>query len=73
MEDKYNTTMIWVFDDLKRPIDVAIDESLLIHNSSNEQIWIIGGIETKSRRVRLILSKDRTSQTIEIFINGKFL
>ena len=31
MDDKYKTTMIGGFDDLNRPIDVAIDESLLIH------------------------------------------
>ena len=49
MEDKYNTTMIGGFDNFNRPITVAIDENLLIHNSSNEQIWMIGGIETKTR------------------------
>ena len=73
MEDKYNTTLIGGLDSLNRSIDVAIEESLLIHNSSNDQIWIIGGIETKSRRVKLILSKDSSSQTIEHFINENFL
>ena len=57
MQDKYKTTMIRGFDALNRTIDLAIDENLLIHNSSHDQIWIIEGIETKSRHVRLISSK----------------
>ena len=65
--------MIGGLNSLIRPIDVTIDESLLIHNSSNKQLWMIGGIETKRRSVRLIFSKDRTAQIIEKYIYDNFL
>ena len=72
MEDKYNNTLIGGLNPLNYPINVAIDETLLLHSSTNEQIWIIGGIETKTRKVRLILAKDRTRNTIESFVNNNF-
>ncbi len=48
MEDKYKTTMIGGFDNLNRPIEVAKDESLLIHKKytnqryrdKNQKSWI---------------------------------
>ena len=58
---------------MNNPKIVAIDESLLLRNSNNEQIWIIGGIETKFRRVRLKITKSRSSTEIFNFINNNFL
>lgn len=72
MEDKCNTTLIGGLNCLNYPINVAIDETLLLHNSAKEQIWIIGGIETKTRKVRLILAKDKSRNAIESFVNNNF-
>ena len=49
MKLKYETTLIGGFDQNLNPIIVAIDESLFIHDSNNEQVWVIGGIETKDK------------------------
>lgn len=65
--------MIGGFDHLNRSSIVAIDESLIIHNERGEQIWLLGGIETKERRVRLQLTKNRNQAIIEKFVNENFL
>ena len=46
-------------DESNKPKIVDIDESLLLHNSQKKQIWTLGGIETKGRKVRIKLSKSR--------------
>ena len=73
LKNKYATRMIGGFDEMNNPKIVAIDESLLLRNSNNEQIWIIGGIETKFPRVRLEITKSRSSTEIFNFINNNFL
>ena len=65
--------MIGGFDHLNRPRVVAIDESLIIHNEKGEQIWLLGGIETKERRVRLLFTKNRSAAIIEKFVYENFL
>ena len=55
--------MVGGFNHLNRSREVAIDESLIIHNERGEQIWLLGGIETKERRVRLLLTKNRSRAT----------
>ena len=72
LQDKYNSTMIGGLDNLNKRIIVAIDESLLLHNSQNEQIWILGGIETKTRKVRLSLTKVRNVNAISNFVYENF-
>ena len=52
--------------------NVAIDETLILHNSANKQIWIIVKIEAQTRNVRLILSEDRTRNAVETFVNNNF-
>ena len=42
MKIKYNITFIYGFDDERNPKVVALDESLFIHNSLNQQIWVVG-------------------------------
>lgn len=64
--------MIGGLNELNKPKIVVIDESLLLHNSQNEQIWISGGIETKGRRVRLTLSKMINSEVLSEFVNSNF-
>lgn len=69
--------MIGGFNNENRRIIFAIDESLIIHNSAGEQIWCIGGIETKDKRVRLTLSKERNtifqSEYILCTMHGKVI
>ena len=60
MKRIYESTLIGGFDHLNKYRNVAI-ECLIGHNKNGEQIWIIGGIETKEKRMRLILSKERNS------------
>ena len=73
MKIKYNHTLIGGFNQEGAPRIVAIDESLFVHNQLGEAIWIIGGIETKERRIRLHISKERNMQVIENFVNQNFL
>lgn len=46
---KYNNINIMIggFVHLNRSQVVGIDESLIIHNERGEQIWLLGGNETK--------------------------
>ena len=44
----------------------------MLHNSQNEQIWILGGIETKTRKVRLSLTKVRNVNAISNFVYDNF-
>ena len=69
MKKKYESTMIGGFDHLNKSRTVAIDECLIGHNKNGEQTWLIGGIETKEKRMRLILSKVRNSLKLEEFVN----
>jgi len=49
LKNKYETTIIGGYKyELSQKI-VALDEALLIYNSEYEQVWILGGIETKFR------------------------
>ena len=49
MKLKYETTLIGDFGQNLNPKIVAIDESLFIHDSNNEQVSVIGGIEIKDK------------------------
>ena len=56
MKKKYDTTLIGGLDHLNKSRTVAIDECLIGHNKNGEHIWLIGGIETIEKRIRMILS-----------------
>lgn len=73
MEIKYSKTLIGGFDDKGYSKLVALDESLFVHNEAGEQIWVIGGIETKYSRIRLMLSNSRNTTILENFVNENFL
>ena len=47
--------------------NVAIDECLFIHVNNNH-IWVIGAIETDSRKLRLDIIPERNSNNIKTFI-----
>ena len=73
MKLKYNTSLIGGFDHSGNSKIVAIDESLFIHNENNEAIWVLGGIETKDRKLRVSISKIRDTNALQNFINDNFL
>ena len=73
MKLKYNSILIDGFDEGGIPKIVALDESLFVHDSLGQQVWVIGGIETKYRRIRLAITKIRNSVTLENFVNDNFL
>ena len=73
MKIKYSKTLIGGFDEEGNAKIVALDESLFVHNSKGEQIWILGGIETKYRRIRLAITKVRNVINLENFVNENFL
>ena len=64
--------MIGGLDELNKPKIVDIDESLLLLNSQKEQIWILGGIETKGGKARIKLSKSRNFEALSEFVNSNF-
>lgn len=72
MKKKYATTMIGGLDHLNKSRTVAIDECLIGHNKNGEQIWLIGGIETIDKRIRMILSKERNSVKLADFVYSNF-
>ena len=45
--------------------NVCVDESLFVHNSVGEQIWVIGLIDVDSKKIRLMLVKGRTSEILK--------
>ena len=72
MKKKYDTTLIGGLDHLNKSRTVAIDECLIGHNKNGEQIWLIGGIETIEKRIRMILSKERNSVKLADFVYSNF-
>ena len=72
MKIKYDTTLIGGFDHHGRPIIVALDESLFV-KVNDQQIWVIGGIETKYQKIRLTTTQSRDMQTLEKFVNDNFM
>lgn len=50
-------------------ISVAIDESLWVH-INNQKMWLIGAIETKSRKLRCDFVRHRTSANLNIFVTN---
>ena len=46
-----------------------MDETLIIH-TNGEQKWLVGGIETKSRKMRLDILPSRDSIHLKNFVNN---
>ena len=72
MKIKYDTTLIGGFDHDGLPKIVAIDESLFIE-VNDQHIWVIGGIETKYKKLRLTTTQSRDIQSLEKFVNDNFM
>jgi hypothetical protein len=50
---------------------MAIDESLFTHYEQG-QVWVVGGIETKLKNIRLDIIRVRNSSNLEKFILNHF-
>ena len=46
---------------------VAVDETLILHDTNGIQKWLIGAIDTTIKKVRLGLLPNRNSNTIKQF------
>ena len=68
----YNKTLIGGLDNYGHNKIVAIDESLFIHDNNNEQICVLGGIETEEQIIRLAITKIRNTATLENFVYENF-
>ena len=51
MKHKYRTTQIG--GDQDRNKIFCIDESLILHDNNNNQIWLVGAFESLSKKLRL--------------------
>ena len=49
---------------------VALDEFLILHDEFNQQIWLVGGKEMVSRKLRLDIINERNSTNLEIFVKN---
>ena len=67
MKYKYRGYCIGVSPE--KNITVALEESLWIH-INQEQLWAVGAIETKSRKMRFYFMHERTSENLKIFVNN---
>lgn len=48
--------------------NVCVDESLFVHNCVGEQFWAIGLIDVESKKIRLELVKERSSEVLKKII-----
>ena len=71
MKHKYRTTQIGGSLDTNKI--VCIDETLLLHDDNDKQIWLIGAIETRSKAITLDFIDDRDKEKINNFIINTFL
>ena len=69
---EYNKTLIGGFDNEGESKIVAIDESLFIHDINGDETWILGGIETKEKKIRFAITKVRNMPTLENFVYENF-
>lgn len=72
MKKNYDSSLIGGINENNIPRIVAIDESLFLHDSLGNQIWVVGGIETKELRMRLNVINLRNSENLETFIFNNF-
>lgn len=49
-------------------INVALDESLFIHENHGSPIWVVGAIQTDTKAIRLDIIPQRNSQNLKIFV-----
>ena len=66
MKHKYRTTQIGGDPDTNKI--VSIDESMILHDENNNQVWLVGAIETKSKKLRLDIINERNEENLKTFI-----
>ena len=47
---------------------MGLDECLILHDELNQQIWLVCGIETVSRKLIFGIINERNSTNLEIFV-----
>ena len=68
---KYRQNSFGGFEHENNPKIVAIGESLFTHDEQG-QVWVVGGIETKLKNIRLDIIRMRNSSNLERFILNHF-
>lgn len=48
--------------------NVAIDESLFLHDDEGNQIWVVGAIDITTKEIRLDVINQRNSANLKIFV-----
>ena len=71
MKIKYRQNNIGGFDQYNNQRIVAIDESIFTHEEFG-QVWIIGGVDTKLKNIRLDIIRERNANNISLFIYNHF-
>ena len=66
MKHKYRTTQIRGSSDINKI--ACIDESLIFNDDEDQQIWLIGAIESRIKEIRFDFIKDKTKDTLKKFI-----
>ena len=70
MKDKYLNFPIGGDPDTNKVVD--LDETLIVH-INGEQKWLVGAIETISRKIRIDILPERNSLNLEIFVKNHIL
>ena len=68
MKHKYRTTQIGGDPDTNKI--VSIDESMILHDENNNQVWLVGALETKSKKLRMDIINERNEENLKIFISN---
>lgn len=66
---KYKYRKFQIGGSPEKNITVALDEHMWTH-LNQEQIWVVGAIETKSRKMRFDFMKERNSDNLKIFVQN---
>ena len=68
LKDKYRKFQIG--DDPTTNKIVALNEFNILHDELNQQIWLVGGIETVTLKLRLDIINNKNSTNLEIFMKN---
>lgn len=68
---KYRENNLVGIDHNNNPHIIAIDESLFSHDEKG-QIWIVGGVDTNLKNIRLDILRQRNAENIETFVLNHF-
>jgi hypothetical protein len=69
---KYNYKLKQIGGNPDQDITVVIDETLITHYACS-QVWLVGAIETISKKIRLDVLPTRDADSLKIFLNNHIL